>query len=83
MPPSAAYTRQGSSGPVRHGLATVISSGRLGIRGQELGVGVRHPDQRSHPSLGPMDLPGPLACVGRGPRSYRCEGGPVRRMGDE
>ena len=30
-----------------------------------------------------MDLPGPSACVGRGPRSYRCEGGPVRRMGGE
>jgi len=30
-----------------------------------------------------MDLPGPSACVGRGPRSYRCGGGPVRRMGGE
>ena len=52
-------------------------------RGQDPGMNARHPDQRSPPSMGPMDLPGPSACAGRGPRSYRCEGGPVRRTGDE
>src|SRR5882672_2079431 len=58
-----------------------VGTGRPGFGARNRGA--RHPDQRSHPSMGPMDLPGPSACVGRGPRSYRCEGGPVRRMGDE
>ena len=38
---------------------------------RDLGSGTvyeaRHPEQRSHPSSGPMDLPDPSACVGSSP----------------
>ena len=49
-----------------------VGTGRpgFGVRNRE----ARHPDQRSHPSLGPMDLPGPSACVGRDPLSHKAKG---------
>ena len=47
-------------------------------RPQGLGSGTRNVRQasrlRSPPSLGPMDLPGPSACVGSGPLSHKAKG---------
>ena len=80
--PSAAFAV-----PHLTGLAPNVTFGSgVGTGRPGSGAGnrvARRPNQRSHPSLGPMDLPGPSACVGRGPRSYCCGGGPVRRMGGE
>ena len=43
-------------------------------QGQEPRIVARHPDLRSHLSLGLMDLPGPSACVGRDPLSHKAKG---------
>jgi hypothetical protein len=64
--PSAAF-----AAPHFTGLAPNVTLGSgVGTGRPEFGVGnrvARHPNQRSHPSSGPMDLPGPSACVESGP----------------
>ena len=83
MSPSASGARLETSGPARHGLrfrdrCRVAWGVRAGADNEW-----QTSHYRSHPSWGRWTLPGPSACVGRGPLSAHCEGGPGRRMGDE
>lgn len=82
MPPVRRLRR-----PALHGIRAerdLRVRGRYGSAGCWVGNrAVRHPDQRSHPSSGLVDLPGPSACVGRAPVAIAAKGDPIRRAGVE
>ena len=82
MPPVRRLRR-----PILHGTRAERD---LRVRGRYGSAGVwgREPysqasPSRSPPSLGPMDLPGPSACVGRDPLSHKAKGVLTGAWGDE